>query len=84
MTAKKRANPRLVLFTFDDARGLCLIRGSKAGDVVRYCDDNHARWSESARGWVVPREVAVNAAAWAEYAGLMVVTTKPQGGARAS
>lgn len=77
MTTKK-SNPRLVLFTHDDQRGLCLIRGAKAGDVVRYVDDNRARWSESAHGWVVPREVAVNAAAWAEYAGLLVVTTKPR------
>lgn len=78
MSAQKRANPRLVLFTYDDKRGLCLIRGAKAGDVVRYCDDNRARWSESGHGWVVSREVAINAAAWAEYAGLIVVTTKPK------
>lgn len=78
MTAKRRGNPRLILFTYDDARGVCLIRGSKAGEVVRYCDNNRAKWSESGNGWVVPRDVAVNAAAWAEYAGLMVVTTKPR------
>ena len=71
-----------VAHVFKEGLGLYLPRSSreisKAGEVVRYCDNNRAKWSESGNGWVVPRDVAVNAAAWAEYAGLMVVTTKPR------
>lgn len=78
MTAKKRANPRLLLITHDDRKGVALVRGSRAGDLVRLVDDGKARWSESGRGWVITKASAVNLAAYAEYAGLLVIHTRPR------
>lgn len=77
MTAK-RSNPRLLLITHDDGKGLALVRGQRAGQLVRMLDDNRAKWSESGRGWIVTKAKAVDVVAYAEFLGLMVVHTKPR------
>lgn len=80
-TKNKASNRRLLIVTFDDSRGVALVRGQRAGDLVKTLDNNRARWSESGHGWVVDKGMATNVIAYAEYAGLIVVVNKRPGGA---
>ena len=70
MTARRkpqRMPPRLLLVHMDRDRGVALVRGPIAGDLLRYVNGARIKWSERAGGWVVSTEVAIDLIAFAEY-----------------
>lgn len=84
MTARRKANPRLVLVVVDDARRTAFVRGNRVGEILRYIDSHRARWNENGNGWVIPAELVPDVVAYAEYRHLMPVVTRSTGGTRAS
>jgi hypothetical protein len=65
--------------TLDEQRGIALVRGHKAGDVIKFYAIPTG-WSRSGRGWVVDGQYVDDLVAQLEVAGYHV-TYREQGGA---